>query len=178
MKRNLMLILSIVCFTAVFIGTAIADGEKADSTTKVKHEYVGEKKCKICHKKDGIHPSWLETEHAKAWDALKPEDQKNKECVGCHSTGTTAKGELLTGVQCEACHGPGNDYKKKKIMEDQKASIANGLLIPDEATCKICHNENVPKEFRAKEKFDFVKMKAKGVHAMKVEEPKEEKKEN
>ncbi|MCK4657575.1 MAG: cytochrome c3 family protein, partial [candidate division Zixibacteria bacterium] len=153
MKRNLMLILSIVCFISVFIGTGIAGEETADSTKKVTHEYVGDKKCKICHKKDGIHPSWLETKHAKAWDALKPEDQKNKECVACHSTGTTAKGELLTGVQCEVCHGPGSDYKKKKIMEDQKASVANGLLLPDENTCKSCHNENVPEEFRAKEKF-------------------------
>jgi cytochrome c5 len=178
MKRNLMLILSIVCFISVFIGTGIAGEETADSTKKVTHEYVGDKKCKICHKKDGIHPSWLETKHAKAWDALKPEDQKNKECVACHSTGTTAKGELLTGVQCEVCHGPGSDYKKKKIMEDQKASVANGLLIPDENTCKSCHNENVPEEFRAKEKFDFEKMMATGIHAMKLAEPKEEKKED
>lgn len=155
--------------------TAEEQAKEKASAKEVKHEYVGADKCKICHKKDGIHPSWLETKHAKAWDALKPEEQKNDKCVACHSTGTTAKGVLLEGVQCEACHGPGADYKKKSIMEDKEKAIANGLLIPDEKTCLKCHNENVPEQFRAKEKFDFGKMKSKGVHTIAAKEKKPEK---
>ncbi len=169
MKTCLMLgiiYLAVACGMPAFAGEA----KKADST-KTTHSYVGVKKCRMCHKKDGIHPSWLETKHAKAWDVLKPENQKDKKCVACHSTGTTAKGELLQGVQCEACHGPGNDYKKKKIMQDRKLAIENGLIIPDEKTCMKCHNENVPKEFQAKEKFDFEKMKAKGVHKIASKKP-------
>ena len=72
----------------------------------------------------------------------------------------------MTGVQCEACHGPGKDYKKKSIMQDREKAVANGLIIPDEKTCQKCHNENVPKQFQPKEKFDFAKMKAKGAHVL------------
>lgn len=160
-------VISALALSLLFLfASLIVAQEKAKETEKAKHEYVGDKKCKICHKKDGIYPSWAETKHAKAWESLSEEQQKNKECIGCHSTGTTADGELLTGVQCEVCHGPGSDYKKKSIMEDKELAIANGLLIPDENTCLKCHNDKVPEEFRAKEKFDFAKMKAKGVHTM------------
>ena len=73
---------------------------------------------------------------------------------------------MLTEVQCEACHGPGSDYMKMNIMKDKKLAIENGLILPDEKVCKKCHNENVPPQFASKEPFDFVKMKAKGVHAI------------
>jgi hypothetical protein len=163
-----MLVRVTAILTALFV--MLVFSILATDKEEVKHEYVGHKKCKICHKKDGIHPSWMETKHAAAWEALKEDDQKNKDCIGCHSTGTTAKGELLTGVQCEVCHGPGSDYKKKSIMEDREKAVAHGLLIPDEKTCLKCHNENVPEEFRAKEKFDYAKMKVKGIHTIKAKE--------
>jgi cytochrome c5 len=61
-------------------------------------------------------------------------------------------------------------------MEDRELAIKNGLLIPDEKTCLNCHNENVPEEFRSKEKWDYEKMKAKGIHTLaeKAEEKKTE----
>lgn len=156
-----VIILLTVCLSFLLL----ANFSIADECAEVKHEYIGAKKCKMCHKKDGIHPSWAETKHAKAWELLDSAAQKKEDCVKCHSTGTTAKGVLLEGVQCEACHGPGSDYKKKSIMEDREKAVANGLIIPNEKTCLACH-ENVPEEFRAKEKFDFEKMKTTGVHAM------------
>ena len=38
-------------------------------------------------------------------------------------------------------------------MKDQKASMAKGLILPDEATCKKCHNAESPhfKGFNYKE---------------------------
>jgi hypothetical protein len=149
----------------LFTFSVLSAGEEKAKDEKAKHDYVGVKKCKMCHKKDGIHPSWAETKHAKAWETLKPEDRKNKKCIACHSTGTTAKGVLLEGIQCEACHGAGADYKKKSIMSDHKKAMANGLLMPDEKTCLKCHNEDIPKEFQPKEKFDYKKMKTNGIHA-------------
>ncbi|MBN2225855.1 MAG: cytochrome c3 family protein [candidate division Zixibacteria bacterium] len=172
MAKRLFMLLVLTCFLAAMVTLAVAQEKKAEEP---KHEYVGDDKCKMCHKKDGVHPSWLETKHAKAWESLKPEDQKKEECVGCHSTGTTAKGELLTGVQCEVCHGPGSDYKKMSIMKDREQAIANGLLIPDEKTCLQCHNEKVPEEFRAKEKFDYERMKATGIHVLATKEAEEKK---
>ncbi len=177
-KKILVMVIVVTAAFLIFSLVMAQEKEaKAEKTVEAKFEYVGADKCKMCHKKDGIHDSWLATKHATAWEALKPEQQKDEKCVGCHTTGKLADGTILEGVQCEACHGPGSAYKKKSIMEDREKAIANGLLIPNEKTCLGCHNENVPEEFRSKEKFDYAKMKAKGVHAAKKEEAKEEKKE-
>ncbi len=103
------------------------------------HTYIGADKCKICHKVE--HTSWATTRHAKAFDSLKPEEQKKQECIECHTTG--AKNEL-PGVQCEACHGPGSDYKTMSVMKDKQKAIAAGLNIPTEKDCVRCHNKKSP----------------------------------
>jgi len=132
---------------------------------EVKHKYVGEKQCKICHTKSGIYDSWLASKHAKAWEGLSEENKKNEEFKKFYTTGVNEKGELLTGIQCEACHGPGSDYKKKSVMENLELAISNGLVIPNEKTCRGCHNEKAPAALAATAKdFNFEKMKAKGVH--------------
>jgi cytochrome c553 len=161
MKRFVILV-TMAMVMALFTLPAFA----GDSTAVKQHQYVGAKKCMMCHKKDNTYPTWEITKHAKAWESLKPEDQKNEKCVACHSTGKDATGALLIGIQCEVCHGPGADYMKMNIMKDKKLAMGNGLLMPDEKTCKKCHNENVPEQFRSKEAFDFAKMKAKGIHAI------------
>jgi hypothetical protein len=103
------------------------------------HAYVGADKCKMCHKVQ--YNSWTETIHAKATDAAKGSTDPAFEakCLGCHATNSD---EALAGVQCEACHGPGADYKKMSIMKDRDSAVANGLVIPTQATCDGCHQDN------------------------------------
>lgn len=178
MKRVIYLLVGSLVILSLLAAAALAEGEeKAEAKTvkkeEVKHDFVGAKKCKICHK--DVYTSWETTVHAKAWESLKPEEQKNKDCAGCHSTGTTEKGELLTGVQCEACHGAGSDYKKMSVMKDQAKAIAAGLVMPDSTTCITCHNEKSP-NFKGFNFTTYVK-NAKGIHAMPVKEEKAEKKE-
>lgn len=100
------------------------------------HEYVGAEKCKMCHKVQ--YGSWQETTHAKATDEAKASTDREftAACLQCHATNAS---EELAGVQCEACHGAGNDYKKMSIMKDLEAAKANGLIIPTQATCDGCH---------------------------------------
>ena len=100
------------------------------------HEYVGAAKCKMCHKVQ--YASWEQTVHAKATDVAKASTDReySADCLKCHATNAT---EELAGVQCEACHGAGNDYKKMSIMKDLEASKANGLVIPSQETCDGCH---------------------------------------
>lgn len=152
-------------FLAIFLVVAVSASE-AEKTAKAGYEYIGAKKCSMCHKKDGIKESWMASKHATAWDDLTPEQQKDDALKPYYTTGTTAKCELLTGVQCESCHGPGSAYKKKAIMKDQEKAIANGLLLPDEKTCLKCHHDKAPtKALAASAKdFSYEKMKAKGVH--------------
>ena len=121
-------------------------------------DYIGADKCKMCHKVQ--YESWAGLPHAKAFERLKPEEQTNAECLECHATGGKAE---LPGVQCESCHGPGSEYKSMKIMKDREAAAAAGLLLPDESTCRSCH-EGAPHDQKA---FDFASMKEQGIHAHK-----------
>jgi len=122
------------------------------------HQYVGDAKCKMCHSKQ--FKSWETTKHAKAYEALKEADLKKDECVGCHTTGYKKSTDLLKGVQCEACHGAGSDYKNMNIMKDKAKAVEAGLIMPTEETCKTCHNEKSP-TFKG---FKFEEAKKTGVH--------------
>ncbi len=139
-----------------------------------KHKYMGVATCKMCHQKDTEGKQfaiWSESKHAQAWKALGSDaakklaaakgiagdPQQAPECLKCHVAGFGAPAEFLgpkfdpkDGVQCEACHGPGGDYWKKEVMKDKDKARSLGLVLPDEALCKTCHNPESPsyKEFK------------------------------
>ncbi len=158
------------------LGTAQEKQEK-----KVEHQYVGVAKCKTCHKaeaKGAQYIKWTESKHSKAYEVLASEEaiaigkkldidnpQTSDQCLVCHVTAFAAPAEAKAesfdqteGVGCEVCHGPGSDYRKLKIMKDQEASIAAGLIIPDEEVCVGCHNEKSPnfKEFNFEEALKVI----------------------
>ena len=122
-------------------------------------ENIGVDKCKMCHKTE--YTSWQASSHAKAFELLPAEEQGNAECLKCHALGGNAE---MPGVQCESCHGPGSEYKSMKVMKDHEASLAAGLVVPDEATCKSCH-EGAPHDQKA---FDYAAMKDAGAHEVKA----------
>ncbi len=157
MKKLTVVAMIIFALVAFMFVTMMAQDAAKPAETKKKFDYVGDTKCKICHKIE--HTTWLTTTHAKAWDRLKPEEQKKEECIGCHSTGKLADGTLLTGVQCESCHGPGSEYKAQKIMKDKALSLAAGLIEPTKEVCVTCHNEKSPtfKGFKFEEAVKNVK---------------------
>jgi hypothetical protein len=123
--KGLWLVFAAAALVLVSLGAQAAD-----------HEYAGADKCKMCHKVQ--FSSWEATTHAKATEAAKAATDReySAECLSCHATNAS---EDLSGVQCEACHGPGEDYKKMSIMKDREAAMANGLVIPTQATCDGCH---------------------------------------
>ncbi|HWR83061.1 MAG TPA: cytochrome c family protein [Candidatus Deferrimicrobium sp.] len=134
------------------------------STEAAKPEYVGADKCKVCHKDQ--HESWAATKHAKAFSVLSAEEKKKPECISCHMTGKLADGTALEGIQCEACHGPGSEYKNIKIMNkkkweadpagQKKLAIEAGLIVPTEKECTRCHKKEGNPNFKP---FDFAKRK-------------------
>ena len=126
MKKTTLWVVLTVAVVAVSFGVQAQD-----------HEYAGATKCKMCHKVQ--YASWETTKHAKATETAKASTTERAfaaNCLECHGTNSS---EDLPGVQCEACHGPGNDYKKMSIMKDRDAAVANGLVIPTQATCDGCH---------------------------------------
>ncbi|MCK4574351.1 MAG: hypothetical protein KAU36_08260 [candidate division Zixibacteria bacterium] len=147
------LLLAMVAFVAM-----MASAEEA------KHEYVGNKKCKGCHKDQ--FKAWGETTHATSFDKLSDEEKAKPECAKCHTSGTMADGTLLEGVTCEGCHGPGSDYKSPKIMSkkkykadkeaQRKLALEAGLILPGEADCVTCHTKEGNTNFKP---FEFEKRK-------------------
>ncbi len=107
------------------------------SSAYAQHSYIGAEKCKMCHKVQ--YDSWLATKHAKATETAKASTRWkfDASCLSCHATN---KDEALAGVQCEACHGPGSDYRAMSIMKDREKAIANGLIVPTQETCNGCHD--------------------------------------
>ncbi len=104
---------------------------------------------------------------------LTKDPWETPQCLKCHSTGygmggyevkdaafweeKTKKGKptkdvkRMAGLQaigCEACHGPGSKYKKKKVMtavfKGETDPVSVGLWRIGEGTCKQCHNEASP----------------------------------
>jgi Cytochrome c554 and c-prime len=147
-------------------------------------KYVGAEACSRCHKKDKEGRQfeiWQGTKHAKAFETLgtaeaksaaasvgvSGEPQKSEACLVCHTTGFgqpesafERKFAVEDGVQCEACHGAGSEYKSRKTMKEireetgpdmkKKSPTAEktGMVIPNESTCKRCHSEQI--EFKGK----------------------------
>ncbi|MBD3220293.1 cytochrome C554 [bacterium] len=120
--------------------------------------------------------NWLDGPHSKAYETLASEEshaiakemglgdpQKADECLKCHVTDHDAPASayddrfkakdksddhFVDGVGCEACHGPGSEYKSMKAMKDITAGELDGATVglwtPDEALCVSCHNEESP----------------------------------
>ena len=150
--------------------------------TAQDYDYIGANKCKMCHNKEATgmqYKIWSEGPHANAMKSLSNEKSmayaaengiadptKEESCVKCHSTyghidqDLNVGVKITEGVSCETCHGAGSGYKSNAIMKDQAKSIAKGLIIPDEALCKTCHNEENPFH----KPFDYKEYVAKIAH--------------
>jgi hypothetical protein len=117
--------------------------------------YVGAGLCKPCHQSEAqgrIYGIWAASAHARAYEDLGSYERQDGVCLACHTTGygrTVAQGrdrDDLLGVQCEACHGPGSEYKPMSVMQDRALAAYLGLLNPNEETCRKCHRGALPQE--------------------------------
>ena len=166
---HLLFGISTVGIALLVLAFPISRSAAADEVVAAKgeHKFAGHKKCKTCHKKTEIGNQfgvWLESRHAKAYETLGTEKAKkwgaeagvdnpqtDDRCIKCHSTAHGVPDEMVSrrfdrtaGVQCESCHGAGKDYRKKKIMMDRDKAVEKGLIIPTEAVCTQCHNDESP----------------------------------
>jgi hypothetical protein len=156
---------------SVILGLAVGTAA-ADDAAAPQHIYVGVTNCKMCHnsaKQGAQFTIWKATKHATAYEALKTDEAlkvgaarglkkapvDSPECLKCHATGwnlsDAQKADFLKpsfkvedGVQCETCHGPGNDYKAMTTMKDRALALKGGLIIGDEKLCLTCHNDQSP----------------------------------
>jgi len=135
-----------------------------------ERNFVGAEKCKVCHGKELMgdqHSAWRVGPHGLAFKSLSSvraseiaqrmglstPASASPECLRCHSTAdridqarAVYEVKREDGVQCESCHGPGHEYRKKNIMSDRKESAAAGLWRADRdaSICASCHNAESP----------------------------------
>jgi mono/diheme cytochrome c family protein len=138
--------------------------------------------------------SWSKTKMATSFENLKPgvkaaEKKKagidpdkdyttDENCLKCHTTGygkpsgfkSLTETPKLINVQCEACHGPGADFRaimkkdKKFKLSDVKTA---GLMIPSETenNCMECHGGDSPFNEKVDPKYKFeIKERLKNTH--------------
>lgn len=130
-KRMVMLLaLALVCMfgLAIFVPGPIQ-----------KNAYMGAEYCGSCHQ--GEYKSWLTSAHAKASEDLPEEHKNNLACLSCHATGVLERNEpFFKGVQCEACHGPGQHYASVHVKKDPVLSKLLFMQKPNEESCRHCHS--------------------------------------
>ena len=152
------------------VGIALLVVGMLPTASAKEHLYVGAAKCATCHKKELMgnqYGEWQKGPHAKAFTTLKEDKaiklakekglatppHESPECLKCHVTGHGVPAAQIRyplkasdGIQCESCHGPGNDYRKKTTMSDEKKAIAAGMWQPgkEEKLCTTCHNDQSP----------------------------------
>lgn len=135
------------------------------SLTAQDYEYIGAAKCKMCHNKTSTgsqYKIWAASKHAKAMDLLVGDEKTDPNCIKCHSTAGSVDEDLIAtlksseGISCESCHGPGSGYKSNTVMKSREKSLAKGLVIPDEAVCLECHNDE-SKYFKGFNYDEYVK---------------------
>ncbi|MBI3270461.1 MAG: HEAT repeat domain-containing protein [Planctomycetes bacterium] len=147
--------------------------------------FVGANGCRDCHSTRGLgdqYGRWRESAHARAYATLATppalevgarlgvrDPQGDERCLRCHVTGRDAPLDrffrtfrIEDGVQCEACHGPGSEYRNRDAMLDRRRAESLGLRPVSEDTCKRCHNAESP-TFKP---FDFEEGKRRIAHPL------------
>ena len=118
-----------------------------DANEEAEHpsgqDYVGYSSCGTCHSEQAN--SWYSTPHIDAFHELQRIGLHiESECFQCHTTGFGYRGGFtsrnatpgLSGVTCEACHGPGDEECE-----------GSGRVQVDETTCRACHTDATSPEF-------------------------------
>ncbi len=159
--------------------------EGLEKTVVPPAKYVGNEVCGTCHTRE--YKLWLGTKHARTWVMLGMLDRATKVgsqldmkasapqfsavCLGCHGTAVNAPEEyraatfhIEDGVQCERCHGPGENYASREVMKDKQWAISLGLRLPDRTLCMDCHKAKPSHSFMEKMPFDFDASYKKIVH--------------
>ena len=133
---------------ALVIGVIAAVAFSASSVPE-EATYVGPSTCQLCHQDE--HEMWDGGAHATAFGDLLADEKEDSECFKCHvtgygeETGYTSQSETpnLTGVSCEACHGPGSEHVSIAGRNGgQPGDWPLKIKSMPRGECAKCHNEH------------------------------------
>jgi YVTN family beta-propeller protein len=149
-------------------------------------KYVGSAACGACHQgpQMGYQLSlWRMSPHAQAYAVLSTpraaelakkagiveDPQLSPACLKCHVTGGGSDAlvaktyDLMEGVGCESCHGPGSEHMPEPVGRGKVGAARAGLRPVTEKTCLGCHTSTHEKP------FSFSEAKAKIAHPTRPE---------
>jgi formate-dependent nitrite reductase cytochrome c552 subunit len=132
---------------------AFTVGAMLASSFALAFDFLGAESCQGCHPE--AYTAWRGSAHARAKDALTPQQARDVRCVSCHSPNEADQRQA--GVTCETCHGGGQYYSPRYVMRDPELARLAGLSDPGEKSCVGCHDASSP----SLKAFDFAsKLKA------------------
>ena len=106
-------------------------------------DLVGAASCRTCHAE--AYRIWSQGPHARAAQALTPDQRRQPLCLQCHSRDEQRSGQGdVAGVSCETCHGGGRWYQPSAVMRDKELSRLFGLQDVTASTCMVCHGGTSP----------------------------------
>ncbi len=186
--------LTAFALTGLLLAEAKSPSTGSAATQAKPNRYVGAEKCKNCHMSEASgnqYAAWQKMDHAKAFATLASDKakeigkakgiddpQKSDACLKCHVTAFGLPADQLQkpmdaklGVQCESCHGPGEQHSKARMAaaakeaDDAQAAAPKAVpageivSLPDQKTCLSCHNDQSPtfKPFCFQERVDKVR---------------------
>ena len=118
-----------------------------DQVRQGTNRYVGVETCKGCHPAEVT--DWEHSHHANAFNRLlQKQKHYQPDCVTCHTTGfgyptgfrIGKDAKRLTNVQCEVCHGPGEQHARRP-------EVRNIRRTPFPDLCQRCHDANQTPDF-------------------------------
>jgi hypothetical protein len=111
-------------------------------------DLLGPESCRTCHAE--AYKVWTASRHARAVEALAPDQRQQPLCLQCHSRDEARSGAaFVTSVSCETCHGGGRFYQPDIVMRDRELARAFGLVDLGKpevqaALCLSCHGGEIP----------------------------------
>lgn len=142
---------------------AMGDRAYNDAINSGEYNYVGNSKCRLCHR--SFFLGRKNDPHDHAMESLVASgNEKKSHCLMCHSTGhgtpsgfvDMEKTPRLANVQCEGCHGPGNKHielAKDKTKNSIKKFTGGGFLAGEDNPqvlknmCTSCHTKRWDKSY-------------------------------
>jgi len=127
--------------------------------------YMGAESCKKCHVQE--YAQWATTAHAEVAKspeaAAAPQDKQYRYTTGSGSPGGyPAAGRQ--GVQCEACHGPGERHVKEPKKKGQDYIVGLGGSCDScvvEQICRSCHGPTDDPKFKFDQSREAIRHKPK-----------------
>jgi hypothetical protein len=141
--------------------------------------YVGSKKCALCHKAEirgNQLAKWEAHKHSKSLAALSlptaaepakamgvANPVEDPKCLRCHAPLFEKTPEFKAeGVNCEVCHGPGSGFATLAIMKNPAEAVKKGLILqgtPDKikVQCLTCHDNPHGKTFDFASRWELTK---------------------